>query len=182
MLDAPPRAAPLPATGPAYAYMLATTSASFQDLQAHYRQIATLSPTYYHVDRNLSISGQDDPLVTGWARLRGIAVEPRIETQDADDAARAARERCRTATRSSRASPRSSPTYGYDGVNIDFEAGPATRPPEPRGVRERALADAARAGRDADDGGGRDDQRHAHRPQRLLRPIRPSRPSATTSS
>jgi spore germination protein YaaH len=117
--------APLPATGPAYAYMLASTSKSFEDLQRHYRQVATVSPTYYHVDRNLSISGQDDPLVTGWARQRGIAVEPRIETQDA------------TTLHALLASPTNRhalvgrisalvATYGYDGVNIDFEAGPAT--------------------------------------------------------
>ncbi len=40
--------APLPATGPAYAYMLASTGKSFEDLQRHYRQIAVVSPTYYH--------------------------------------------------------------------------------------------------------------------------------------
>ena len=39
--------APLPATGPAYAYMLATTGTSFEDMQRHYRQIAVVSPTYY---------------------------------------------------------------------------------------------------------------------------------------
>jgi spore germination protein YaaH len=117
--------APLPATGPAYAYMLATTSRSFQDLQAHYRQVATVSPTYYHVDRNLSISGQDDPLVTGWARLRGIAVEPRIETQDVTTLhallASAANRHALVARISALVA-----AYGYDGVNIDFEAGLAS--------------------------------------------------------
>ena len=38
-------------------------------------------------------SGQDDPLVTGWARLRGIKVEPRVEIAGSDDPAHAARER-----------------------------------------------------------------------------------------
>jgi spore germination protein YaaH len=121
-------AAPLPATGPAYAYMLATTSRSFADLQAHYRQIATVSPTYYHVDRDLSISGQDDPLVTGWARLRGIAVEPRIETQDVTTLhallASAANRHALVARISALVA-----TYGYDGVNIDFEAGLASDRP-----------------------------------------------------
>ena len=36
--------APLPATGPAYAYMLASTGKSFEDMQRHYRQIAVVSP------------------------------------------------------------------------------------------------------------------------------------------
>ena len=53
--------APLPATGPAYAYMLATTGTSFEDLQRHYRQIAVVSPTYYWLGRDLAIQGQDDP-------------------------------------------------------------------------------------------------------------------------
>jgi spore germination protein YaaH len=114
--------APLPATGPAYAYMLATTSKSFEDLQRHYRQISTVSPTYYHVERNLTISGQDDPLMTGWARLRGIHVEPRIETQDVTTLhallASAANRHALVARISALVA-----TYGYDGVNVDFEAG-----------------------------------------------------------
>jgi spore germination protein YaaH len=117
--------APLPATGPAYAYMLASTSKSFEDLQRHYRQVATVSPTYYHVDRNLAISGQDDPLVTGWARLRGIAVEPRIETQDATTLHALLTSASNRHALVARISALVA-TYGYDGVNIDFEAGPAS--------------------------------------------------------
>jgi hypothetical protein len=120
--------APLPATGPAYAYMLATTGASFDDLQRHYMQIAAVSPTYYHLGTDLAILGQDDPLVTGWARLRGIDVEPRVESQDpailhsllASDANRSdlvARISALVAEN------------GYDGINIDFEAGAATDRP-----------------------------------------------------
>ena len=120
--------APLPATGPAYAYMLATTGKSFTDLQAHYMQISTVSPTYFHVESDLSISGQDDPLVTGWARLRGIHVEPRIETQDpATLHALLASPANRTAL-IGRISALVA-QYGYDGVNVDFEAGPAADRP-----------------------------------------------------
>jgi spore germination protein YaaH len=119
---------PLPATGPAYAYMLATTGASFADLQRHYLQIATVSPTYFHLGPDLAILGQDDPLVTGWARLRGIDVEPRVESQDpailhallASDANRSdlvARISALVAEN------------GYDGVNVDFEAGAASDRP-----------------------------------------------------
>jgi hypothetical protein len=120
--------APLPATGPAYAYMLATTGASFDDLQRHYMQIAAVSPTYFHLGPDLAIVGQDDPLVTGWARLRGIEVEPRVESQDpallhtllASDA-----------NRSDLVSRISSlvAENGYDGINIDFEAGAASDRP-----------------------------------------------------
>jgi spore germination protein YaaH/chitodextrinase len=120
--------APLPATGPAYAYMLASTGRSFDDLQRHYRQIAIVSPTYYQLGRDLSIVGQDDPLVTGWARLRGIVVEPRVESQDPGI----------LHTLLSSAANRSSlvvriselvATHGYDGINIDFEAGAASDRP-----------------------------------------------------
>ena len=120
--------APLPATGPAYAYMLATTGASFDDLQRHYMQIAAVSPTYFHLGPDLAILGQDDPLVTGWARLRGIDVEPRVESQDpailhtllTSDANRSdliARISALVAEN------------GYDGINIDFEAGAAADRP-----------------------------------------------------
>ena len=119
---------PLPATGPAYAYMLATTGASFDDLQRHYLQIAAVSPTYFHLGTDLAILGQDDPLVTGWARLRGIDVEPRVESQDpailhallSSDANRSdliARISALVAEN------------GYDGINIDFEAGAAADRP-----------------------------------------------------
>jgi spore germination protein YaaH/chitodextrinase len=120
--------APLPATGPVYAYMLATTGASFEDLQRHYMQIAAVSPTYFHLGTDLAILGQDDALVTGWARLRGIDVEPRVESQDpailhsllSSDANRSdliARISALVAEN------------GYDGINIDFEAGAATDRP-----------------------------------------------------
>ena len=108
--------------------MLATTGASFDDLQRHYMQIAAVSPTYFHLGTDLAILGQDDPLVTGWARLRGIDVEPRVESQDpailhallSSDANRSdlvARISALVAEN------------GYDGINIDFEAGAATDRP-----------------------------------------------------
>jgi spore germination protein YaaH len=120
--------APLPATGPAYAYMLASTDRSFEDLQRHYRQIAVVSPTYYHLGRDLSILGNDDPLVTNWARLRGIVVEPRLESQDPVILHNLL---ASTANRSSLVARVSAlvATHGYDGINIDFEAGAAADRP-----------------------------------------------------
>jgi spore germination protein YaaH len=120
--------APLPATGPAYAYMLASTGKSFEDMQRHYRQIAVVSPTYYHVVSNLSIAGQDDPLVTGWARMRGISVEPRVETQDPTilhNLLTSASNRTNLIGRISALVAE----HGYDGINIDFEAGAAADRP-----------------------------------------------------
>ena len=120
--------APLPATGPAYAYMLASTGKSFEDMQRHYRQIAVVSPTYYSLGRDLSIQGKDDPLVTGWARLRGIVVEPRVESQDPTilhTLLASAANRSNLIGRISNLVA----THGYDGINIDFEAGAAADRP-----------------------------------------------------
>jgi spore germination protein YaaH len=120
--------APLPATGPVYAYMLASTGKSFEDMQRHYRQIAVVSPTYYHVVSDLSIAGQDDPLVTGWARLRGISIEPRVETQDPailHNLLSSAGYRTNLIERISTLVAEN----GYDGINIDFEAGAAADRP-----------------------------------------------------
>jgi spore germination protein YaaH len=114
--------APLPATGPAYAYMLATTGKSFDDLQRHYRQVAIVSPTYYQVAPNLSITGKDDPLVTGWARLRGIKIEPRVETQDTTTLHNLLTSAANRTGLVQRISDLVA-TNGYDGINVDFEAG-----------------------------------------------------------
>jgi spore germination protein YaaH/chitodextrinase len=121
-------AAPLPATGPAYAYMLATTGKSFDDLQRHYRQIAVVSPTYYQLGHDLSIVGQDDPLVTNWARLRGIVVEPRIESQDPSILHALLASAANRSNLVGRISDLVA-THGYDGINIDFEAGAAADRP-----------------------------------------------------
>jgi spore germination protein YaaH len=116
---------PLPATGDAYAFLLATVDSSFRDLQAHYQQIGTISPTYFEVMRNGSISGQDDPLVTRWARLHGVRVEPRFHSEDP------------TTLHQILSSPTASAALaaniasiaalnGYDGADIDFEGDTAT--------------------------------------------------------
>ena len=120
--------APLPATGPAYAYMLATTGKSFEDMQRHYRQIAVVSPTYYWLGRDLSIQGQDDPLVTSWARLRGIVVEPRVESQDPAILHTLLTSAANRTNLIGRISDLVA-THGYDGINIDFEAGAAADRP-----------------------------------------------------
>ncbi len=120
--------APLPATGPAYAYLLASTDRSFEDLQRHYRQIAVVAPTYYSLGRDLSIQGKDDPLITNWARVRGITIEPRVESQDPlilQNLLSSASNRTNLITRISALVAQ----HGYDGINVDFEAGAASLRP-----------------------------------------------------
>ena len=118
-------ALPIPATGPAYAYLLASTGTSFQDFQANYRQIETVSPTYFDINRNGTIRGQDDPLITGWARLRGVRIEPRFNTQDPVTQAQILPNAAKRAALAARIADVVA-THGYDGANLDFEAGSHT--------------------------------------------------------
>jgi spore germination protein YaaH len=117
--------APPPQThGDAHVFMLASTGQSFSDLRAHYQQIGTVYPTYFECAPDGTVTGQDDPLVTRWAHLRGIAVMPRLDCQSAtrlhliltDPGVRGA-----VLGRLSELAQ----TDGFDGVNIDFEAGAA---------------------------------------------------------
>jgi spore germination protein YaaH len=118
-------AVPPPAQGRTHAFLLASTGQSFKALQAHYERIGTLYPTYYECAPDGSISGGDDPLVTQWAQLRAIRVLPRVDCQSptrlhailTDPATRAA-----VLAQLGEVAA----THGYDGLNVDFEAGLAT--------------------------------------------------------
>jgi spore germination protein YaaH len=118
-------AMPPPTLGHAHAFLLATTDQSFVDLQAHYRQIGTVYPTYFDCRADTSIVGNDDPLVTRWAQLRRIEVMPRINCQSGSVLNKIL----------NNSSVRSATlkrildlvdANGYDGVNIDFESGYAS--------------------------------------------------------
>ena len=85
----PPPSAPLsvrtrdpdPTEGRLHAFLLASTDQSFRDFQDHYRQIGTLYPTYYDCTPGAVMTGQDDPLITGWAQARRVEVLPRFNCQ-----------------------------------------------------------------------------------------------------
>jgi spore germination protein YaaH len=121
--DAPP-----PTTGSLHAFVLASTSSSFADFQAHYRQIGAIHATYFECNRaTAAVQGHDDPRITQFARLRQVEVYARFDCQDpapmhtilTDPAMRGAW--LTTITNLA-------VQYGYDGVNVDFEAGaPADR-------------------------------------------------------
>ncbi len=75
--------APPPQThGTVQAALLDSTSESFDDLQAHYQQIGVLYPTYFECGSGGAVTGEDNPLVTGWAQERGVAVMPRLNCQN----------------------------------------------------------------------------------------------------
>ena len=116
-------ALPPPTTGNLHAFLLATTDESFIDLQRHYRQIGTVYPTYYDCRRSdAGIIGKDDPLVTRWAQLRRIIVMPRFNCQHGPTLNLILRNPAvREATLTNLVGLVQ--RYGYDGINIDFEAG-----------------------------------------------------------
>ena len=119
-------APPVPTTGSAHAYLLATTDQSFVDFQAHYRSIGVVHPTYFQCNRDTSaIEGRDDPLVTQWAQARKVKVLARFDCQSAaaiDRILNDSTTRARTLTGLVGLVQR----YGYDGISLDFEAGAPT--------------------------------------------------------
>jgi spore germination protein YaaH len=64
-----------------YAFLLASTGQSFTDFQAHYREIGTVSPTYYDCDQNAIMTGSNVPLITNWSQARQVKVLPRFNCQ-----------------------------------------------------------------------------------------------------
>jgi spore germination protein YaaH len=118
-------ALPAPTEGKAHTFLLATTDESFRDLQRHYRQIGTLYPTYYACGTDASVRGRDDPLVTRWAQIRKIELMPRFDCQRPDVLhlmLNDPRTRSNTVSRLF-AIVRD---QGYQGINLDFEAGYAS--------------------------------------------------------
>jgi len=117
-------AAPPQTRGAAHVFLLASTGASFLDFQQHYMQFGTVYPTYEVCNLDGTWSGQDDPLVTGWARLRGVKVEARwncmgpaiLHSLLSDPVNRAALEQRMVDA---------AVADNWDGINIDFEAGAA---------------------------------------------------------
>ena len=114
---------PPPAThGGTEAFLLASTDRSFTDFQANYMQIGRVYPTYFDCNAAGSLLGVDDPRITRWAQLRRVEVYPRINCQNTqtlhtiltDPVVRGRwLDQILSITRSG----------GYEGINLDFEAG-----------------------------------------------------------
>jgi spore germination protein YaaH len=115
---------PVPTSGHAHAYLLASTDQSFADFRAHYRQIGAIHPTYFDCTGAAALEGRDDPLVTQWAQARRVEVLARVNCQRTavvdriltDPATRAAWLDQLVALAAA---------HRYDGISLDFEAGPA---------------------------------------------------------
>lgn len=113
---------PEPTQGRLHAFLLASTDQSFRDFQAHYRQIATVHPTYYDCTTAAVLIGEDDPLITRWAQARRVEVLPRFNCQRTSVLNRILND---PALRESWLDGivRRVTDSGADGASLDFEAG-----------------------------------------------------------
>jgi spore germination protein YaaH len=122
-------AEPPPTHGDVQAFLLASTDQSFHDLEAHYQQVGVVYPTYFECGAGGTVTGRDDPLVTGWATARKIAVMPRLNCQNVHDEEQILNEPATRQTMIERLAVLCREN-GYQGVQIDFEgAPPAERNP-----------------------------------------------------
>lgn len=120
---------PTPTHGDVQAFLLASTDQSFYDLEAHYQQVGVVYPTYFNCGVGGEVTGQDDPLVTGWSVARKIEVLPRLNCQNVADENQILNE---PAARERMINELSAlcDAHGYQGIQIDFEgAQPAERNP-----------------------------------------------------
>ena len=116
-------AEPTPTHGRVQAFLLASTDQSFQDLEDHYEQIGVVYPTYFNCGVGGQVLGENDPLVTGWSEARRIAVMPRVNCQNVTDEDQIL-EQPEARSRMIEELASLCETYGYQGMQIDFEGAP----------------------------------------------------------
>jgi spore germination protein YaaH len=117
---------PPPSTGGLHAFLLASTGASFADFRAHYTQIEAIHPTYFVCNRaTAAIEGKDDPQITQFAKVRQVQVFARFDCQSTATLNTILND---PATRATwiQSMVDSAVNNGYDGINLDFEAGAAS--------------------------------------------------------
>ncbi len=110
--------------GNVQAALLASTSLSFDDLQAHYQQIGVLYPTYFECGAEGAVTGSDEPLVTGWAKERGVDVMPRLNCQNPLEEEQILNYPATYGHKLIEALVALCETYGYGGIQVDFEGAP----------------------------------------------------------
>jgi len=113
---------PVQTTAQAHAFLLASTDRSFHDLQANYRRIGVVHPTYFDCSAPGALTGHDDPLVTGWSLARGLKVIPRFNCQREATLHRLLTEPALREQWIAQIVQRVVDT-GYTGANLDFEKG-----------------------------------------------------------
>ncbi len=116
---------PVPSTGTAQGFLLASTDRSFADFESHYRRIGVVYPTYYNCLSNYSIVGTNDKLISDWAQARKVKLLPRINCQSATVLHAILTDPTRRAAVIAQLMSIVNANH-YDGLNIDFESGAAT--------------------------------------------------------
>jgi spore germination protein YaaH len=118
-------AEPPPTHGTAQVFLLASTDQSFEDFEQHYQQIGVVYPTYFECNASGVVTGNNDPLMTGWAQARKVEVMPRLNCQRPSVEHQIL---TNIPTREAFINELMSEveTYNYQGLQIDFEAAPAT--------------------------------------------------------
>jgi spore germination protein YaaH len=118
------QADPPPTAGLAQAFLLASTDASFAAFRNHYRQIGVVYPTFFDCERTAGtgrVEGRNDPQIVTFAQDRKVKVLARFNCQQTEILHRILTE---PELRSHWLDTITAyaDQYGYDGVNIDFEA------------------------------------------------------------
>ncbi len=118
-------AEPPPTHGTAQVFLLASTDQSFEDFEAHYQQIGVVYPTYFDCAAGGTVTGNNDPLVTGWAQARKVEVMPRLNCQKPTLEHQILTDMPTRETFIGELISKAE-TYDYQGIQIDFEAAPAS--------------------------------------------------------
>jgi spore germination protein YaaH len=117
-------APPIPSTGNAHAFLLASTGRSFADFREHYRQIGVVHPTYFDCSGDGRLTGKDDPQISRWTQQRAVKLLPRFNCQREEIVARIVNDG-QLREQWIGAMVQSVEQHGYDGLNLDFEKGRA---------------------------------------------------------
>jgi spore germination protein YaaH len=117
--------APEPTQGGVQAFLLASTDASFARFREQYRRVSVVYPTFFDCDRATgAITGANNAQIVSYAQARKVRVLPRFNCQSTDTLHRifadpALRQQWIDSIVTQAVQ------NGWDGVNIDFEAGAA---------------------------------------------------------
>jgi spore germination protein YaaH len=117
--------APTQTTGQARLFVLASTDSSFADFRAHYQQVGTIYPTYFNCSPATGqlVTGTDNQQITTWAQVRGVRVVPRYNCQNPSFIDQLLNDPQRIQALAAQLA-NLVVTYGYQGINVDIEAGP----------------------------------------------------------
>jgi spore germination protein YaaH len=129
--------APEPTQGGVHAFLLASTDSSFAAFRKQYRRVSVVYPTFFDCNRSTgAIEGTNNPQIVSFAQDRKVKVLPRFNCQNGSTLHRIFTDPALRAQWIDTIVAQSVQN-GWDGVNIDFEAGLA----EDRNLMTSFIAD-----------------------------------------